>query len=259
MNKKVKNLKVFRGNFLPTIVHNLKAVILDFFFPATCSVCHKFTDKHGRLCSECWNKINWITNPKCYKCGYPFPADLDLNKNSMCPICYAKKTKIDWIRSACVYDDESKNIILPFKHCGQISYATFMSNSMISLLPELPTTIDIVLPVPLAYRRLVKRGYNQAVLLARPIAKQLNVHLDLNSINRKYKSDMGHKNFAQRKDNIKNVFNVKNKNVFKDKRILLVDDVMTSGATLEELSRVLKMNGAAFVGAITFCRVVKAI
>ena len=232
---------------------------LDFIFPPLCPICKATVESHGTLCAKCWKSFNWISNPKCFKCGYPFPADLDLGPKPMCPHCAAGECDLDFIRSACVYDDVSKNIMLPFKHASQLQYQTLMSRAMINALRDLNLDIDIVMPVPLAWKRLFKRGFNQAVLLARPIAKYYNANLDVDSVTRKYKPDMGHKTSKQRRENVRGVFKVIDKNAIKGKKILLVDDVMTSGATFYELNRILRNAGVSAVYAVSFCRVVHAI
>ena len=232
---------------------------LNFIFPPTCPVCGESVESHGALCAKCWTGFNWISNPKCFKCGYPFPADLDLGPNPMCPHCAAGECDLDYIRSACVYDDVSKNIMLPFKHASKLKYQTIMSRAMINALRDLNLNVDVVIPVPLAWRRLFKRGYNQATLLARPIAKHFNARLDVDTLSRKYKPDMGHKNAKQRRENVHGVFNVINPDKIRGKKILLVDDVMTSGATFYELNRVLRKAGVSAVYAVSFCRVVHAI
>ena len=158
-----------------------------------------------------------------------------------------------------MYDDISKNIMLPFKHVSQLKYQTLMSKAMLNSMRDLNLDVDIVLPVPLAYKRLFKRGYNQATLLAKPIAKHFNAVLDVDSVSRKYRPDMGHKSTKQRRENVRGVFTVKNKDNICGKKILIVDDVMTSGATFYELNRILRKAGASAVYAVSFCRVVHAI
>lgn len=195
----------------------------------------------------------------CIKCGYPFPADLDLGGMPLCPVCAAGKCELDLIRSACVYDDASRSAMLPFKHGGRIKYARFMSRAMIWALRDTDIDADVVMPVPLASRRLFKRGYNQATLLARPIARALGVPMDLDSVRRKYRPDMGHKNARQRMENIRGVFSVINPDRIRGRKILLVDDVMTTGATFSEMRRVLIRAGASAVYGVTFCRVIRAI
>ncbi|MDR1338324.1 MAG: ComF family protein [Rickettsiales bacterium] len=234
--------------------------IIDFLFPPSCPICKTRVSEHGLLCPSCWSDFNWISDPKCCRCGYPFPADLDLGSSPLCPVCASGAGELDWMRAACVYDEFSKNIMLPFKHAGALRYQKIMSRAMIWSLRELADTkIDAVLPVPLAYRRLFKRGYNQATLLARPIAKAFDAELDLDSIRRKYRPDMGHKNSKERFENIRGVFNCVNPDKIRGKTILLVDDVMTTGATFSELYKVLKRAGAHAVYGVVFCRVVRAI
>jgi len=237
---------------------------LDFIFPPRCPVCGESVSMHGQICFVCWNKFNWLGDPKCAKCGYPFPANIEHDKNMLCPTCTQKsvipaKAGMDWMRSASVYDDASRGMMLPFKHGGKLQYGVPMSRTMITMLSELPVKELTVLPVPLAYRRLWKRGYNQAALLARPIAKHLGAEIDYNSVRRTNRADMGHKNAKQRKRNIVGVFRVRSPDKIKGRRILLVDDVFTTGATFDELAKTLKKAGAVWVGGITFCRTVRTI
>lgn len=232
---------------------------LDFLFPPLCPICRAPVESHGMMCLDCWLCFEWIGNPKCAICGYPFAADLDLGTRPMCPVCAAGKNELEWMRSACVYDDVSKSIMLPFKHAGRTKFKTIMSRAMIAQLTDIPGTPDIVMPVPLAWRRLFHRGYNQAALLARPIARALGIKMDVSSVHRKYRADMGHKNARQRAENIRGVFRVVHPERIRGKTILLVDDVFTSGATFRELRRVLMRAGAAHVWGVTFCRVVRAI
>lgn len=233
--------------------------LVDFICPPSCPICGELVATHGSLCAKCWSAFNWISNPKCYKCGYPFPANLDLGEKPMCPHCANGECELDFVRSACVYDDVSKNIMLPFKHASMLKYKQLMSNAMINCLNDLNLNVDVVIPVPLANKRLFKRGYNQATLIARPIAKHFNAVLNVDCLSRKYRPDMGHKTTKQRRENIRGVFKVKNSDIIKNKKILIVDDVMTSGATFYELNRVLRNAGASAVYAVSFCRVVHAI
>ncbi len=232
---------------------------VDFLFPPACPICDTPVSIHGELCAECWTAIDWIVRPYCVKCGYPFPADLDLGGMPLCPICASGKSELDWIRSACVYDAASRSAMLPFKHGGRIKYARFMSRAMIWALRDIDVEVDVVMPVPLATRRLFHRGYNQATLLARPIAHALGVKMDVDSVRRKYRPDMGHKNARQRLENIHGVFSAVKPDKIRGRKILLVDDVMTTGATFSELRHVLMRAGAAAVYGVTFCRVVRAI
>jgi len=163
------------------------------------------------------------------------------------------------MRCAAVYDDASRDVMLKFKHGGHLEFQYIMIRSMISALHELPHKDILILPVPLANGRLFKRGYNQAGLLAQGIAKHLGAKIDYDSVRRTYREDMGHLGAKERERNISGVFKVKRPDKIKSKNILLVDDVLTTGATFNELTKVLKRAGANWVGGITFCRTLKAI
>ena len=232
--------------------------LIDFLFPASCPLCDAPVSIHGELCGDCWSCFDWIDGPHCAKCGYPFPDGFENMDGAMCPVCASGLGELDGIRAACRYDDMSRSAMLPFKHCGKIKYATFMSRAMIWALRDLNIAPDIVMPVPLANRRLFHRGYNQATLLARPISAVYGAQLDFDSVRRKYRDNMGHKTHAQRFRNIRGVFSIEKPENIRGKKILLVDDVMTSGATFTELGRVLKRAGAAAVYGVVFCRVVRA-
>lgn len=233
--------------------------LLGFLFPPACPLCDAPVSIHGELCADCWMSINWIKRPHCMQCGYPFPSDFEFGTMPLCPNCASDACELDWIRSACVYDSVSRSAMLPFKHGGRIKYACFMSRAMIWALRDIDVDVDIVIPVPLATRRLFKRGYNQATLLARPIARAIGVPMDLDSVRRKYRPDMGHKNARQRMENIHGVFRVTDCSRIRGRKILLVDDVMTTGATFKELCRVLKHAGASAVYGVTFCRVARVV
>lgn len=228
---------------------------INFIFPPSCPLCNARVDTHGELCADCWTSFNWIDGAKCVHCGFPFASSFDMSPNMMCPMCAAGKCELDLIRSACVYDDASRAAMLPYKHGGYTQYATFMSRAMIWAMRDMKIAPDIVMPVPLASKRLFQRGYNQATLLARPIARALGIKMDLDSVKRKYRENMGHKTTAERARNIHNVFMVRKPENIRGKRILLVDDVMTTGATFNELYKVLTAAGATAVYGVTFCRV----
>ncbi len=225
-------------------------------------VCGSEIKEHGRVCNNCFSKISWISKPYCSKCGYPFPAKIDIKENTMCPNCLAGSLKnLDWVRAVCVYDYASKQIILPLKHAGKLGLSEVFSKSIIRLLKEYNGKIDLIIPMPLSNRRLFQRGYNQAVLIAKPVAKELHIPIDFDSVERIHKDSMGHLSFIERHKNIKGVFHINPKNFpkIKGKTVLLVDDVMTSGASLLELATILKKAGAKKVIAVVIARVIKDI
>lgn len=233
--------------------------VLDFLFPPACPICGDRVSTDGIFCDACYADFDWIVDPKCNCCGYPFASVLEPDPKRMCPICAAGKNELDQMRSACVYDEFSRNVMLPFKHAAALRYGRVMSHHMIFAMGDMKADFDLIIPVPLAKARLFKRGYNQATLLAKPISKHFGCPVDTKTITRKYRPDMGHKNAKQRAENIHGVFTVTDPDKIVNKTILLVDDVMTTGATFSELHRVLKRAGARAVYGVVFCRVVRAI
>ena len=183
--------------------------LIEFIYPSTCPLCGARVETHGELCGDCWTSFNWIDGAKCMHCGFPFASSFDLSPNMMCPTCAAGKCELDLIRSACVYDDASKAAMLPYKHASHTQYARFMSRAMIWALRDSDISPDVIMPVPLANKRLWSRGYNQATLLARPIARAFGVPIDYDSVARKYRENMGHKTTSQRAQNVHNVFTVR--------------------------------------------------
>ena len=155
--------------------------LINFLFPPVCPLCDTPVSVHGELCADCWSNFAWIDDCKCAKCGYPFSTEMSVSGDVLCPVCVSGQCELDWIRSACVYDDVSRSAMLPFKHGCRVQYANFMSRAMIWALRDINVDVDVVMPVPLANRRLFKRGYNQATLLARPIAKVLGMGVGISS------------------------------------------------------------------------------
>ncbi|MBD5400501.1 ComF family protein [bacterium] len=231
--------------------------VIEFIFPPACPVCGAPVSVHGELCADCFGAFEWIDDPKCPRCGYPLVYDA--GPNAQCPVCAAGEFDLEWLRSACRYEEMSRSVVLPFKHGGRIKHARFMSRAMMWALRDVDCDFDIVMPVPLATARLRHRSYNQATLLARPIADVMGVVLDVDSVHRIHRPDMGHLTSKQRHENIRGVFSVVNPDKVKGRKILLVDDVYTSGATLSELRRVLMRAGAKSVCGVTFCRVVRTV
>lgn len=228
--------------------------ILDFLFPPDCPVCGKPVKSIGTLCTECFTEIDWINGTRCETCGYPFP-DYG-GRVEKCPACIIKGGKIKQMRSACVYDEASRKIVLPFKHTGKLRFGITMAGAMANVMSELDKP-DLIIPVPLAYWRQVRRGYNQALVLAKLLGKHSDIPIAGGLISRKYRQNQGHKSLKERKANISGVFRVKRPDAVKGKSILIIDDVITTGATLNELAKVLLKAGAKQISAVCFARAVK--
>lgn len=244
------------------IVKNILKSFINIIFPPTCIVCKHLTDKEDGICFECLGKIDFISNPKCSCCGYPFevlyPDNKGNTKNYICPRCSLFPPIYNKCLSSVRYNDASKKILLPFKHADKGHYAKVMGKLMATTMMEVKDDIDLIIPVPLHIKRMLKRKYNQSALLATRISNITNKEIAYNVLFRgKFKESQGHLSHNRRKANVFGNFKVKNANLVKGKTVLLIDDVYTTGATVNECAKVLKFAGATKVIVLTFARIVK--
>ncbi len=241
------------------VIKDIFSKLIDFIYPAQCFLCKKILLAEDGICFDCLSKLNYITDPRCARCGYPFEFAMKTkNVNNYCPNCIKKLPKFDVCISSLHYNDASKKIILPFKHGDKTGYAKFMSRVMSASGKKIIEKSDIIIPVPIHLTRMLKRKYNQASLLAKYLSKLNNIPAFYTCLLRtKATISQGHLSPRARKLNIKEAFKCSKSINIKGKTILLVDDVFTSGATVEECSKVLKQAGAKQVMVLTFARVIK--
>ena len=236
--------------------------IVNFIFPAQCIICKNFIENNDGICFECLNNIDFITNPKCDCCGYPFEIiysdTTDKKKTLLCPNCIKEKPKFHKCVSVVKYNDAAKKIILPFKHADKTNFAKIMGRMMSATVSPFIDEVDFIMPVPIHLKRMLKRKYNQSSLLSNIISKYTKKPVLYNVLYRaKFKQSQGHLSTNKRKLNVAGAFDVKNKTKIKGKNILIVDDVFTTGATISECADVLLKNGAKKIFVVTFARVVK--
>ena len=225
--------------------------------PRRCRRCGQILTQDGELCERCLSELNFIHPPYCQKCGFPLEDD-NPNSKMLCASCLSKKrTPFRLVRSALYYDEASKNLILAFKFMDKTENARLLA-AMLKVAAEdiFAKGVDIIVPVPLHYGRLVKRKYNQAALLAQELGKYSGVAVDCTSLVR-HKKTRPQVEFSGREriKNVKNAFSVPHPENLVGKRVLLVDDVMTTGSTLKECALALKKAGVISVDAVTVARV----
>ena len=231
--------------------------LLESILPRRCRKCGQILTSEGELCERCIEELNFIYPPYCHKCGYPLESQ-PINSKMLCASCLSHKRSVfRMIRSALYYDDASKNLILAFKFMDRTENAHLLG-AMLKVASEDIFTkgVDIIIPVPLHYSRLLKRKYNQAALLAQELGKYSGIKVDCTSLIRHKKTKpqvefSGH----ERVKNVKNAFSVTHPEKIIGKRILLVDDVFTTGSTLKECAIALKKAGAKSIDAVTVARV----
>jgi len=226
--------------------------LLDLFIPPRCLLCGKIVDEQTGLCPKCFSEIHFIGPNTCPVCGHPHFFDTDSEK---CILCLNKHPPFDRVQSAFYYDEFSKHLILPFKHADRTDMAEFLSVLLYQIGSSLIEKSDLIIPVPLHPKRLRYRRYNQSALLARYLAKKGHKPYEPSLLKRiRNTPSQEDKTYIQRAKNVKNAFSVSEPDKIKGKNILLIDDVLTTGATLSSCAHALKKAGAKKVYCLTLAR-----
>ncbi|KPL04083.1 MAG: hypothetical protein AMJ90_02195 [candidate division Zixibacteria bacterium SM23_73_2] len=226
-----------------------KDSVLDFIYPPHCLVCGRYlSKKEGHVCEGCWNGLGILPHPFCPDCKSFFPEDKD-----RCFFC-SGNSNLSWVRSLGTFDDFYQELIHQFKYKGKVSLGKRLSRRLSQQMKKDNRLLrfDLLIPVPLHPAKRRERGYNQSEILGKVISREMNIPLLKNALKRiKKTEDQTKLSDEERKENVKDAFEVSSPEVIEDKRIVLVDDVITTGATLNECARVLKDNGAKKVVGAT--------
>ncbi len=227
--------------------------LLNILCPPTCPICSEQVEEAHCLCPECYSKLNFITKPCCDICGKPF--EYTVFDELTCGACLKQKPHFSMARSVLAYDEFSKKLVLAFKHGDHTELNMLFLKFLVQADKAVFQNVDMIIPVPLHWTRRLKRKYNQAGLLGKVVGRYFNIPFTPTVLSRiKRTESQGHKKRKERERNIKNAFRVKNPTVIKGKTILVVDDVMTTGTTLNECARILKKSGAKDVKVLTIYR-----
>jgi len=231
----------------------------DALFPPLCIFCmNVLALKEEKIfCASCNKQIVYLTNSHCTLCGKIFPdspAD-----DHLCGDCLQSKPFYDLARSAVAYDGVMHEVILQFKYGRNIVKGTALADLLAGFIfPDIDwPSFDCIIPVPLHIRRLRSRGFNQSLILARALGKKHHLPVEFSLLKRR---KMTHTqiglNQKEREQNIKNAFEVSDPKQVAGQHIILVDDVLTTGSTVNECAKTLKKEGAARVVVVTLARVV---
>lgn len=228
--------------------------LLDQLLPPRCLSCGTGTQDSGRICSDCWKGLAFLQGPACDCCGYPFDFQVEA---SLCGHCLKKRPAFDRARSAVRYDDGSRRMIISYKHGDRTDYADFFGQLLMQAGQALDFPDAVVTPVPLHKKRLGKRRYNQAALMGATFAEKKSLAYSPDMLCREKHTPPQFGNFGRRKANVAGAFSFRHKyrDMVRDRTVILIDDVFTTGATAQACSRILKRAGAGRVELLTIARV----
>jgi ComF family protein len=212
------------------------------------------------LTAEGWSRITFLEAPACDGCGLPFGYEIGPG-GARCPACEAKPHAFARARAACLYDEHSRDLILQFKHADRLDLARLFSLWLSRAAADLVEEADAVVPVPMHPLRLIRRRYNQAAEIARPLAKRAGLPYWPGALKRKRAGEsQAGKSGSGRLRNVQGAYACAPgwDRRLSGKRILVVDDVMTTGATAEACAKALIKAGAARVDVAVIARVREA-
>ncbi len=232
---------------------------LDFLFPPLCVSCGTRISEPYALCSECWREVSFVDGTVCMRCGLPF--EIDPGENTVCAACYAAPCVFDCARSILRYDEASKRLILGFKHGDRLERAPALIGWLGRIGRAIVEDADFVVPVPLHRSRLWHRRYNQSAILAQGIARsfgKIYAPLLLSRV-RRTASQGSMPSATARRRNVAGAFKVSERGrcEIRGKSVLLLDDVYTTGATLNACASVLRRAGVGPINVLTLARVVR--
>ena len=231
---------------------------LDTVLPPRCLACGEMVDQQGQICATCWPGLDFIARPYCTICGTPFAYDM--GEDAMCGGCSAEAPAFDRARAALAYSNLSARLIVGFKHADRTHHAPVFARWLAVAGADLLCDVDLVTAVPLHRHRLWRRRFNQSVMMAHALASKTEARVvpDLLVRTRPTPSQSG-RTRLQRFENVRGAFAVKasRADAVVGQRVIVVDDVFTTGATLSAVARCLKQAGAAHVDVLTLARVVR--
>lgn len=241
------------------------APIVDFVFPPRCPACGEAiaADAQGddALCADCWSRLRLPGEPSCATCQHPFGAD-HLGADAQCGRCLAQPPLHDGIVAATIYGEVSRDLVLALKHGGRIALARTMGRSLAARLGDRAggTMQDspLVVPVPLHRGRLWHRGYNQSALIARSLARARGWEVMPDLLRRvRATPTLGGLDPRQRREALAGAIVVRKgmHASLRGRAVVLVDDVLTSGATSDACVRALRGAGASRVVVACYARV----
>ncbi|MBX3578742.1 MAG: ComF family protein [Rhizobiaceae bacterium] len=225
-------------------------------FPPACPGCGRHLREPGTLCGACWPKLRFLEKPWCAVMGTPFSHDM--GEGFLSAEAIANPPPFERARAAVAYSGVARDMVRGLKYNDRTDLAPWMARWMMRAGAELLAEADVVTPVPLHWRRFLGRRFNQSAELARAVARQAGKPFDPQVVMRvKPTAQQVGLGQRQREDNVRGAFKVPpdREIAVRGRRVLVVDDVYTTGATVAAVARALKRRGAKGVDVLTFARV----
>lgn len=243
--------------------------MLDLIFPPVCSGCDTPASNKYLVCDSCVSLVKFVSDfSSCEGCGTPFgffgdechdTAETALpltGPGHLCGRCLSGGFSFERARSVVIYEGKVRDMILEFKYRGRLGLEGFLVSLMVEHFPYPRSIFDVVVPVPMHISKLRAREYNQSAILTYGLARGIGVGCDLRTFRkiRDTRPQIECRNEEERRRNVRGAFSVVSPSSFRDKSILLVDDVFTSGSTSDECAREILKSGAASVSVFTLSR-----
>ncbi len=234
--------------------------LLDALLPPSCLTCDEPVQRVGQLCAACFGRTSFITHPLCQRCGVPFTHGAQGGRDALCQPCRTAPPLYERARAALRYDAQARRLILPFKHADRTetaaALAPFMARAGAALLAE----ADLLVPVPLHWRRRLARRYNQSALLALALGRLTRRPVLVDALVRRHATATlagGRHSAAERERIMAEAIAVRPRRATRlaGARVLLIDDVLTSGATANACVAALHSAGVCAVDVLAAARV----
>ena len=239
---------------IPDAAASCAEALKDLLFPPRCLGCERRLEssRPPLFCAECGQALRFLGSPLCTSCGLPFPAGVD----HLCGDCLTGRPAYDFARALFAYEPPVPALILALKFAGQLTgLASLGALAARSPLSSQFAEPDLVLPVPLHPARLRERGFNQALLIARACLPHWRSRIDT-ALLRRHRATRPQAQLSgrERRTNLTGIFCLEAPDRVRGLRVLLVDDVFTTGSTVQECSRVLRAAGVGRVEVFTLAR-----
>ena len=250
--RRLSRLRAMRG------IRHAAVALLDVLLPPHCPACLAQVRVQGSLCARCFGALTFITEPLCTGCGLPFASAGLAGSMRLCATCLANAPPWGAARAALIYDAAAKGLILPMKHAGRQENAAVLAAHMARAGETVLAGAELLVPVPLHRARLRQRGFNQAALLAQAISRRAGVRCVPDVLRRvRVTPFLGELAAAQRAEVMDGAIAIRPHRAAAvgGKHIVLVDDVMTTGATAGACARALLDGGAARIDVLVASRV----